>query len=426
MTEKQYKRCLKWGLSAGLMLSIAYSCYYMDRAVPDRLNIVVQEEALLQLPFPFRATLESDSEEVVLGNGSNIPADQIDITRNQAFRLYGKTEGSYRLGVDLFGLFRFKEIQVEVVDETYAVPCGAPVGIYLESDGVMVIGTGAILGPDGNSREPAAGILKSGDYIEAINGKPLSTKEELQEAVAGLGEADAVLTVRRGDSRMDLTVTPAPDEQGEHKIGAWVRSDTQGIGTMTYLKADGSFGALGHGISDTDTGELVEISDGELYTTEILGIEKGEAGKPGVMSGVIYYGPGSHLGDIGKNTDQGIFGTVNQRFSEEFSQEAMEVGYRQDVKKGPAVIRSGVSGEIEEYEIEILKVDTSGTNKNKSIVLQVTDSKLLSLTGGIVQGMSGSPIIQDGKIIGAVTHVFVQDSTKGYGIFIENMLEAAE
>lgn len=195
---------------------------------------------------------------------------------------------------------------------------------------------------------------------------------------------------------------------------------------MTYLDLNGNFGALGHGISDSDTGEVVEISQGNLYDTEIIGIEKGTIGNPGVMSGVIYYGPGSLLGEVRVNTKSGIFGTVNDRFVKNVTQEPVEIGYRQDVTKGLAYLRSGVSGEIKDYEIEILKVDYSSNHTNKSLVIQVTDPELLELTGGIVQGMSGSPIIQNGKLIGTVTHVFVQDSTRGYGIFIENMLEAAE
>ena len=195
---------------------------------------------------------------------------------------------------------------------------------------------------------------------------------------------------------------------------------------MTYLDLNGNFGALGHGISDSDTGEVVEISQGNLYDTEIIGIEKGTIGNPGVMSGVIYYGPGSLLGEVRVNTESGIFGTVNDRFVKNVTQEPVEIGYRQDVTKGLAYLRIGVSGEIKDYEIEILKVDYSSNHTNKSLVIPVTDPELLELTGGIVQGMSGSPIIQNGKLIGTVTHVFVQDSTRGYGIFIENMLEAAE
>ena len=168
---------------------------------------------------------------------------------------------------------------------------------------------------------------------------------------------------------------------------------------------------------------MVEIENGALYETEIFGIEKGSAGNPGVMAGVIYYGPGSRLGSVKSNTGCGVFGTVEQAFWDTVKHPAAEVGHRQDVKRGTAWIRSYVSGKACDYEIEIQRVDYSPSRENKSLVFQVTDERLLSLTGGIVQGMSGSPILQNGKLVGAVTHVFVQDSTRGYGIFVEDMIK---
>jgi len=234
------------------------------------------------------------------------------------------------------------------------------------------------------------------------------------------------MEVRRNGEMINVDMNPVQAEDGSYKLGAWVRDDTQGIGTVTYVDMNGSFGALGHGISDSDTGRLVDARGGELYSTEILGIEKGEPGKPGVMSGMIYYGPGTKLGEVSANTEEGIFGTVNARFKETVGTEAIPIGFRQDVKKGNAVIRSSVSGEVRDYAIEIQKVDHAAIQKNKGMTIKVVDEELLELTGGIVQGMSGSPIIQDGKLIGAVTHVLVNDPTRGYGIFIENMLDAAK
>lgn len=426
MTRKQkYHRFLLWTFWLGVLFTIGFTYYNMERSIPDRINVVLEEEEEFDFLIPLKATILSESEEVVLGNGSNIPAGQVSI-RNQPFTVCGKQEGSYQIGLKLFGWLQLKDIQVNVVDSQSAIPCGAPIGIYLKSDGVMVIGTGQLTDADGMLVEPAAGILQSGDYIEAMNGQPLRDKEQLVEAVDKLDGEEAVLSVRRGDEIMEMRLDPVVTEDGSSKLGIWVRSDTQGIGTMTYLDLNGNFGALGHGISDSDTGEVVQISDGSLYETEIMGIEKGSIGKPGVMSGVIYYGPGSGWGTIRANNEEGIFGTVNDRFEKQVHSAPLPIGYRQDVHKGSAVIRSGVSGEIKDYRIEIQKVDYSTSHKNKSLVIKVVDEDLLNLTGGIVQGMSGSPIIQDGKLIGAVTHVFIQDSTKGYGIFIENMLEAQE
>ena len=400
-----------------------YTWYYMDQAVPDRVSIIQNQEEEFSFGLPLKATISSDSKEVSLGNESNIPADQITISGTQHFSMFAQEQGSYQVGLKLFGVIKLKDIQVDVVDTRYAIPCGKPIGIYLKSDGVMVIGTGRITGTDGMEVEPAYGVLKSGDYIEAFNGKPMKTKEDLINAVNESGGQDSVVSIRREGEPVDVSVKPVESSDGHYKLGAWVRDDTQGIGTITYVDMNGNFGALGHGISDSDTGDLVETSQGALYSTEIMGIEKGTIGKPGLLSGVIYYGPQSHMGDITLNTNEGIFGTVNQQYKKQLTGEPMEIACRQDVKPGIAYIRSDVSGQLEDYEIEIQKVDYNASHKNKSMVIKVTDQRLLDLTGGIVQGMSGSPIIQDGKLAGAVTHVFVQDASRGYGILIENMLE---
>ena len=427
MTKKgRLHRIFIWSFWISLIFTVVFTVLYIRFAVPDRLNLVVSEEEIFHFSLPPGVTFESESEEVVLGNASNIPEGQVRVQAAEPVSMYSATEGSYRIGMKLFGIIRMKDIRVDVVDGMSAVPCGVPVGIYLQSDGVMVIGTGQIVNEAGNVVEPAFGILKSGDYIEKVNGQTLESKSDLIEAVNASSGQSISLEVRRDGELMKISLDPVLSEDGSYKLGAWVRDDTQGIGTVTYVDMNGSFGALGHGISDSDTGRMVNIKDGDLYATKILGIEKGAAGKPGVMSGVIYYGKGTKLGEITSNTEEGIFGTVNEKFLRENQGAAIPVGFRQDVQKGRAWIRSSVSGEVKDYEIEIQKVDYSGLQKNKSMVIKVTDPELLSLTGGIVQGMSGSPIIQDGKLVGAVTHVLVNDPMRGYGIFIENMLDAAE
>ena len=417
-----FGRFLIWTFWLGLFMSVGFTWYYVERRIPNHLSVVVKEKEEFDFSLPFDVTLLSESEEVVLGNQSDIPSDEIRLKVDEPFSLYAKNLGSYRLGLKLFGRFQFKESQLDVVDTHYAIPCGIPVGIYLKSNGVLVIGTGRIQCQNGEEVEPAYGVLQSGDYIEAINGEPLRDKEALISNLNHSGGQEALLRVRRNGEEMEIRMNPVQASDGNYKLGAWVRDDTQGIGTMTYVDTNGNFGALGHGISDSDTGEVVEIKEGALYETEIMGIEKGSAGNPGVMAGVIYYGPGSRLGTIEANTKVGIFGKVNEKLQRSLHGEAVEIGYRQDVKKGQAWVRSDVSGEVRDYEIEIQRVDYNPIQENKSLVIRVVDEELLRLTGGIVQGMSGSPILQDGKLVGAVTHVFVQDSTRGYGIFVEDMM----
>ena len=384
---KYFYRILILVFWAGLVFTAGYGWYYAEHQIPEHFSVAEGEETSFSLDLPLYTTLLSESEEVILKGDSGIPQDEIRIRPDQEFSLYARKDGNFRLGLKLFGTIPFKEISVNVEDACYAVPCGMPVGIYLKSRGVMVIGTGKVTDENGSEAEPAYGILQSGDYIEAINGQPLSDKEALMTSLNRMGESEALLRVRRGGRELELSVDTVKTADGSRKLGAWVRDDTQGIGTMTYLKPDGGFGALGHGISDSDTGRVVEIENGALYETEILGIEKGSAGNPGVMAGVIYYGPGSRLGSVAQNTDCGIFGTAGQAFCDAVGQQTMEVGHRQDVKRGKAWIRSCVSGEACDYEIEIQRVDYSPAKENKSLVFQVTDERLLRLTGGIVQGM---------------------------------------
>ena len=340
MKKESFRRILIRIFWISLVFTIGFSWVYIRYAVPDRLNLVVNEEEVFHFALPPGVTFESDSEEVVLKNASEIPQGMIRIERPDSVSMYGKNEGSYRVGMKFLGLIRMKDIQVEVVDGSYAIPCGMPVGIYLKSKGVMVIGTGQVTNDTGNVVEPAYGLLKSGDYIQTVDGEDLEDKNDLVDAVSASDGKTLALGIRRDGRRIEVDMTPVLAEDGSYKLGAWVRDDTQGIGTMTYVDMNGNFGALGHGISDSDTGELVDIEGGELYETQILGIEKGQTGKPGVMSGVIYYGKGTKLGEVKENTTEGIYGTVNHHFLDSIKTDAIPVGFRQDTHKGTAYIKT--------------------------------------------------------------------------------------
>lgn len=327
-------------------------------------------------------------------------------------------------------LLRYQQSQFDLtvasnnVDgETYVIPGGMPIGIYLETEGVLILGTEEIKSQDGSSNAPTKNLVKSGDYIIGIDDVQITEKEELVEAVKRLDSKSVVLHLRRDEEYVDVKVIPALDEEGDYKLGIWVRDNAHGLGTITFIKEDYSFGALGHGIHDIDTNELLEISEGTLYETSIRNIKKGKTGAPGGMEGVIIYNNYNILGDITKNTDTGVYGTIERLDRVIQNKNTIPVAKKDELKTGPATILCAVSGQIEAYEIEITGIDFYSREVNKGIKLQVTDEKLLEQTGGIVQGMSGSPIIQDGKLVGAVTHVLVNDPTKGYGIFIENMLE---
>lgn len=319
-----------------------------------------------------------------------------------------------------------QEVSAGADSDSLVIPGGMPVGIYLETDGVMILGTESLDGMDGMKYNPAEHLVKSGDYIVGFNGRKIDTKAQLIEAVKGLREDEVVLTVKRKEEKIDVRFKPVQCKRGEYKLGIWVRDNTQGLGTVTFLNADSKFGALGHGIHDVDTNELLDISDGTLYITSIRDIQKGESGAPGGMEGIIVYNNYNVLGAITKNTEVGIFGTVDRIDALFSEQEAMPAAKKEEIEDGPASIRCAVSGKIKEYDIQITGSDYYANEVNKGLTIEVTDEELLKETGGIVQGMSGSPIIQNGKLVGAVTHVFVNNPTKGYGIFIENMLEEAD
>lgn len=291
----------------------------------------------------------------------------------------------------------------------------------METQGVLIVDTGEITDQNGMIQEPAANIVQPGDYILEVNGKLVSRKRELIAAIENCQGEDVELLVNRKGEEIPLSLVPVLTQEEDYKLGIWVRDNTQGIGTMTYVDENGKFGALGHGISDTDTGQLLDVSGGELYQAKIVSIIRGTQGAPGELSGYIEYDEEKKIGIIEKNTDIGIFGQLFP--GTRIAQEKVMIGYKQEVKKGKAQLLMQSEDKVEKYDIEITEIYSGQQDTNKSFQIQVTDPELLAKTGGIVQGMSGSPILQDGKLIGAVTHVFVQDSAKGYGIFIENMLE---
>ena len=302
------------------------------------------------------------------------------------------------------------------------IPVGKTVGIYINTKGILVIDTGEVTDIDGKKSNPAKNRLIKGDYIETLNGKMMQTKKQLIDAIVHGGGETRVCGVCRNGEDVEVKVEPVETGVDMYKVGIWVRDDLQGLGTITY--ADGeSFGALGHSITDVDTGELLEVSGGELYSADIFGVEKGIAGTPGEIEGMITYQTENVVGYIDKNQVYGIFGTTTKQLRQELSNiDPIPVAATSEVKEGKAYIQSYVSGTRQLYEIEIVNIHKNDRGDSE-MEIQVTDDKLLTLTGGIVQGMSGSPIIQNNKIAGAVTHVFVNDPTKGYGIFMESMME---
>lgn len=316
-----------------------------------------------------------------------------------------------------------QQVSTGDVSNKMIIPGGMPIGIYMKADGILVLGTDYIEGIDGKKCNPASEVVKAGDYIIQINGTETNSKTQLLNEVKRLNSAEVVLKLRRNGNEIETKLNAIMTKDKTYKLGIWVRDSIQGLGTITYITEDNKFGALGHGIHDVDTGELLEMSDGKIYDTQIVNVKKGEKGSPGGLEGMIVYSNYSVWGTIEKNTDIGVYGTVKKVNEVTDGEIPIPVCTKRAVKVGPAIIRCCIDDEVKEYDIEIIKVNYFTLTENKALVIEVVDEKLLEETGGIVQGMSGSPILQDGKIVGAVTHVFVNDPTRGYGIFIEDMLK---
>lgn len=393
----RYRKFLFWCLGLDVLAMSWLGYRYMDRKVPDEIHVsessAHEVQKLLEHPL-----LEFEDAITVSG------------------------EGSYLLPCRLLGMIPFKDIKVTPTEASSVYVSGSTVGIYMETEGVLIIDTGEILCEGGTAREPAKNIVRPGDYIVAFNEQKVSNKKELMEDLEILDGEDVILDVIRNGEKIPVSLTPVKDAGGEYKLGIWVRDNTQGIGTLTCVDEKGRYGALGHGISDVDTGELLHISKGALYQAEILGIQKGQSGSPGELSGLIRYEPGQIIGAVDTNSKNGIYGSFYDRRAG-IPVKKTEVAYKQELEVGSASILCCVDGSVKEYDAEITRIDMNHEDTNKSFVIHVTDPELLEITGGIVQGMSGSPILQKGKFAGAVTHVFVQDSTSGYGIFAETMLE---
>lgn len=369
------------------------------------------------------AAIESDTGADVSEADTENIIGRIPVNLSTDITFVANVENSYRAELRLFGLIPFKTVQIEVIDESMVYPAGLPIGIYVKTPGVLVIGTSDFIDEQGNIVMPSEHVLRVGDYILTVNGTPVTGKSDFVSRVAQSNGEVMVMTIERGGEQFDVAVRPVRNQDREYKIGIWIKDSAQGIGTLTYVDADGEFGALGHGVSDSDIGVRLELSEGALYRTDIIGITKGKRGVPGELTGIIRYTDSNRLGSVTENTSAGIHGEVNAKLMEQIDSTPIEIGLKQDVSVGPAQLYCNVDGQAKYYDIEITDLDYDSQNVNKGITIQVTDKRLIALTGGIVQGMSGSPIIQNGRLVGAVTHVLVNDSTRGYGIFIEEMLK---
>lgn len=440
-TRLDQYRIFLYYLFFGGMISLAAACYLIWwKQIPSTIKIKAGVEQTLNFQVPVTGELYKEAVAVSGIQNPNISKaaiskealpnttlsqEKIHINLTKPVTLKANMLDEYVMDLKLFGIIPLKTVDVQVIRDRSLMPAGIPIGIYVKTKGVLVVGTGEFTSEDGTVFSPSRDLLQSGDYIIRINEKDVSGKSEFIEQIRHSEGQELLLEVCRGEEHLYVRVRPQMSQGGEYKIGIWIRDNAQGVGTMTYVDEYGSFGALGHGINDIDTSTLMELDTGTLYSTEIIGITKGVHGTPGELTGYIEYDPSNIIGRITENTAEGIFGNCNESLITEQEFPAMPIALKQEVQKGPGEILCSIDGQVRSYEIEILELHPEHESVNRGIVIKITDPELLNITGGIVQGMSGSPIIQNGKLVGAVTHVLVNDPTRGYGIFIENMLDAA-
>ncbi len=380
-------------------------------SVPE--NITVFQGEGIKIPILYGMQINGKQKEKTIEVASN--------TENSITSEVGKT----KLELKLLDTIKLKEVNIDVLPKTKVIPVGKVAGVKLYTSGVLVVGMSEIEGQDKKIYKPyEATNIKEGDTIISVNETPITTTEELTKKVnESRGEAIELKYMHKEET-MQCSITPVKTSNSEYKLGLWVRDSAAGVGTVTFYEpTTESFAALGHGLVDIDTDELIQISSGEFVTTNILKVEKGEKGIPGKIQGTL--DKQKTIGNIVKNTSYGIYGkaeditTLNLDASSE-----MEVATRSEIKTGKAEILCSLeNGKTEKYEIEIEKIFPQNNYDNKSMKIKVTDNKLIEKTGGIIQGMSGSPIIQDGKFIGAITHVLVNDPLEGYAVFGDIMVQ---
>lgn len=367
-------------------------------------------------------TFISENELEVISNKGNNILFGTKLKRVCASENIEEKVGEYIVEYNLFNTINIKNLKVKVVNDNLVYPGGNCVGLSFITRGVELIGNNYIITENGNVNTLANSNLKIGDIILKLDDVFINDVSDISDVLDNYISGDIKVEFRRDGKMMSTSLTPVKDYQtGKYKLGLWVKNESLGIGTLTFVRDNLRYGALGHAIAN-ENGEIVEISGGTIYECNVIGVKKGERGDPGELMGLFAKGRNVQ-GDIDKNIEYGVFGDLLENNSLIDGKSKMLVGGKLTAKPGDAKILVCVDGyDIEEFDIEIIKTNYQMSPDSKSMIIKVTDKELIERTGGIVQGMSGSPIVQDGKLVGAVTHVFVNDPTKGFGLYLDWML----
>jgi stage IV sporulation protein B len=393
---------------------------------PEELRLFSGQAKLLQLSMPVSAQVIVKDPDIVKVNGSDKHSFQISL--KEPISLESVHSGQTEMKVKLFGAITFKTVKVNVVPDLKVIPGGQTIGVKIKSAGIMVVGHHLVTIADEQRISPGEEAkVQVGDLITKINGKSLRDVNKVTDLVtkAGKSRTPLELTVRRNNEELLIQLQPVYDVVDKsYRLGLYIRDSAAGVGTLTfYAPSQGIYGALGHVITDMDTQTPIVVGDGEIVHSNVTSIAKSHHGEPGEKR-AQFFKDSKVIGNIEKNTPFGIFGKMFNAPDHSLAHEAIPVAFAEEVKERPAQIYTVVEGQkVEKFDIQIVHVSRQDFPATKGMVIKITDAKLLDKTGGIVQGMSGSPIVQNGKMIGAVTHVFVNDPTSGYGCFIEWMLQ---
>lgn len=395
-------------------------------SIPNEIRMFAGDQSSFQLAMPVEAQATVDRPDVLQLNGS--AASSLKVSPQHPLQLMPQQSGSAKLTLKLFGKIPFKTVNVHVIPGLKVIPGGQTIGVKVKSAGILVVGHHLVHVDPTTRVSPGenAGI-QLGDLMTHFNGEPLKDMSKVARIVeeAGMSKKPLEITFKRGEKIMKTKLTPAFDQSEQKwRLGLYIRDSAAGVGTLTfYAPEQGVYGALGHVITDMNTQTPITVGSGEILQSSVTSISKSQDGEPGEKRAHFLKG-GKVLGNIERNTHFGIFGKMNQNPDYSLYKEGIPVGFAQDVKEGPAEILTVVDGQqVEKFKVDIVHVAKQDAPATKGLVIRITDPKLIEKTGGIVQGMSGSPIVQSGKLVGAVTHVFVNDPKSGYGCFIEWMLQ---
>lgn len=419
------KNYIRYTLYVTIIFIIYISIFNICGNLNKEYNISIGDDYILNQRFPLYLSFSNFDNNTIIEFNKLGHVKKV-FSWDRSVKVTTLEKGTTIFQQKILGFVPFRNIKVNVVPELRVIPGGHSIGVKLNTEGVLIVGVTEVTNEDGQAYNLAeSGGIEIGDLLIAINGEKIKNANHVGNMIKNSEGKKIVLTIKRDSKIITTSLVPVKSfEDQEYRLGLWIRDKTAGVGTMSFYEPNSKmFGALGHAITDIDTGKILSIKDGELIKSRVVSIEQGKRGKPGEIKGV-FYETKEPLGRLEKNTNYGVYGELQEDLKNELYDKPIIIGYQHEINEGKAYILTTLNeNKIEKFEIEIVKINIQPRIGGKSMIIRIVDKDLLNKTGGIIQGMSGSPIIQNNKLVGTVTHVLINDPTRGYGIFIEWMLE---